>query len=479
MNYNNLCPKCFCEKPSKEAACPGCGYRPPPQPEPGRLPQGTLLRKRYIAGVVLGTGGFGITYKCFDTEKGGICAIKEYFPANFAKRSTKAVTVAEQNMERYRKIMQRFVEEAVLLKSLRHRNIVKIYDNFFENNTAYYVMEYCDGIDLKKYTGNFTRKLGYEEGMNLLYQVMNGLEYIHSKGVLHRDIAPDNIYVTSNGTVKILDFGSARREMDQLNRELSAIVKVGYAPVEQYGGGSKQGPAVDIYALGATFYHLFTGKTPLESTQRVAEDKLIPFSTLRPDLPDNLKYCIEAAMAVASSKRIPDIPSMKKILGLTYQNTRIPKNDSSQQRHSNDISGAYSKENPHISAIRSNQSGPARAETGARVCACCIDLIIWGVVYLSAMWAAFGASPASMEMCVLFPAVFTIINTFFELISASTIGKMLLKLYVCGADGSNASPYQILMRNIIKLLGIFVLVFAKNGIMLQDRLTKSTVRVKK
>ncbi|MBQ4159470.1 MAG: serine/threonine protein kinase, partial [Clostridia bacterium] len=313
MNYNNLCYRCFFEKPIADRPCPKCGYKHTPAAvSPNCLLPGTLLHGRYIVGVALGVGGFGITYKCLDTKIGGVCAIKEYFPANFAVRSTatKFVSVSEQNLERYNRVMKRFVEESRLLRKLQHPNVISTYDSFFENNTAYYVMEYCDGIDLRRYTSNFSKKLDYAEGMNLLFQIMNGLEYVHAKGILHRDIAPDNIYVTKGNSIKILDFGSARSEMDQYNRELSVIIKVGYAPIEQYGGRGKQGPYTDIYALGATFYHLFTSRMPVESTQRVAEDTLTPFSRLRPDLPDNLKYCIEKAMELTTAKRIANIAEM-------------------------------------------------------------------------------------------------------------------------------------------------------------------------
>lgn len=461
MNYNNLCYNCFCEKQNPQQTCPRCGYRPTSPSSTNILPPGTLLNHRYIVGLALGAGGFGITYKCYDSDKGGICAIKEYFPLKFASRATYAVTVSEENIHRYKKIMQRFIEEATLVQTLHHKNIITIYDSFFANNTAYYVMEYCDGIDLRRYTRKFTRRLGYDEGMNILGQVMDGLEYIHKKGVLHRDIAPDNIYVTGKRMVKILDFGSARREMDQLNRELSVIVKVGYAPVEQYGGG-KQSPATDIYALGATFYHLFTGQAPVESTQRVFEDRLVPFSRLRPDLPDNLKYCIEKCMVVDVSQRVSSIEQMRYILRLSGNSNTIV--------------------NP-VPPHRQQSKAPAKtAEVGARVCAYAIDTIVWGTVYAAAL--SIGLNDilnfsVVLEFCLLFPIVFTIINTFSELVLSTTLGKAILKLYVCGREGGRAAPGQILVRNLVKLLNVFVLMFSKNGKLLEDRLSNSMVCMRK
>lgn len=477
MNYNNLCFRCFCEKPIADRPCPKCGYKHTPGAASSNcLLPGTLLHNRYIVGVALGVGGFGITYKCLDTEIGGICAIKEYFPANFAMRTnvTKYVSVAEQNLERYNKIMKRFVEEADLVKSLQHRNIVTIHDSFFENNTAYYVMEYCDGIDLRKYTNNFTRKLKYDEGMNLLYQVMNGLEYIHSKGILHRDIAPDNIYVTKNNSVKILDFGAARNEMDQFSRELSVIIKVGYAPIEQYGGRGKQGPYTDIYALGATFYHLFTAKIPMESTQRVAEDTMEPFSRLRPDLPDNLKYCIEKSMELTTARRISNIAEMKNILGLNNTSAGNVPHSGGQSPN-----GHRSAEQPHVKSHNHSYGQNGRkANISMRMGAYLLDLLVWGIVYFMILGSVFKVNHTAIGLSLLFPAVFMIINTISELITSTTVGKAMLHMYVCGKNGEEVMPGNILLRNIIKLLGAFVAVFARNGELLEDIATDSTVCIK-
>ncbi len=456
-----------------EKPCPKCGYQHTPNTVPPNcLRPGTLLQNRYIVGVSLGVGGFGITYKCLDTEIGGICAIKEYFPSNFAVRttSTKFVAVAEQNLGRYNKIMQRFVEEAKLVKSLHHRNIITIYDSFFENNTAYYVMEYCDGVDLRRYTNNFTRKLEYDEGINLLCQIMNGLEYIHANGILHRDIAPDNIYVTKNNFVKILDFGSARREMEQFNRELSVIVKVGYAPIEQYGGRGQQGPYTDIYALGATFYHLFTSKMPIESTQRVAEDTLEEFSRLRPDLPDNLKYCIEKSMEITTSKRISNIAEMKNILGLTNKSVRI----SQEPPQSPPQNPPNAPQNPR----KSESVGSYRASISMRMGAYAIDLLLWGAIYLTVLLRVFGVSSVSAGLSALFPIIFTLINTVSELMTSKTVGKGIMQLYIRGKTSEEVMPSQILLRNTIKLLGIFVVVFAQNDELLEDRATDSIVCMK-
>lgn len=504
VNYNNLCYRCFSEKPIAERPCPKCGYKNGQESSNGNcLTPGNLLHGRYMVGTPLGIGGFGITYKCLDTKIGGICAVKEYFPANIAKRINKANTVVieEQNFGRYNKIMKRFVEEAELVKSLKHRNIITIYDNFYENNTAYYVMEYCDGIDLRRYTNNFARKLEYDEGMNILYQIMNGLEYIHSKGILHRDIAPDNIYVTKNNTVKILDFGSARSEMDQFDHELSVIVKVGYAPIEQYGGRGKQGSYTDIYALGATFYHLFTGRIPMESTQRVAEDNLVPFSSLRPDLPDNLKYCIEKSMELTTARRIHDIGEMKRIMGLS--NTSVIQNRNVSQitgmrnvqpirpKPINSVKPVVNKNINKGNDVYRNVNSDRRnnnlqnqnfvnnqATLDSRMAAYTIDVSFWSALYFGVVFGILGINAFSGIMCLFFPVLFTVINTILEISTSATFGKKILGLYVSEKSGGYPKATHILLRNVIKNLGVFVLAFGNGEQLLEDKATDCMVCVK-
>lgn len=547
MNYNNLCFRCFCEKPIREKPCPKCGYKQGPAAN-NCLPAGTLLNERYLVGEPLGIGGFGITYKCLDTEVGGVCAVKEYFPASCAiRQSSKTVTVEDQNIERYNRIMKRFVEEAALVKTLRHRNVITIYDNFFENNTAYYAMEYCDGIDLRRYTNNFSRRIGYDEGMNILSQTMDGLEYIHSKGILHRDIAPDNIFVTKNNTVKILDFGAARNEMDQYNKEFSVIVKVGYAPIEQYGGRGKQGPYTDIYALGATFYHLFTSRIPMESTQRVSEDNLVPLSKLRPDLPDNLKYAIEKAMHLTTRGRISSIAEMKIILGLSHISERpisgtpvvtsvskssstIPARKdvairpvvkpqikpmvedepsffsllvdmfkSSRNKKKIENSNKLPKRSVNYNVQQgshksSSNRGKSRrvivATKGMRVAAYVVDLIIWALVYFGITFSVvgkgllysgnygFGIEPVYVVPLIFFPIVFTAINIISELVKGTTLGKALLKMYVRSVISEKVPVGAVVVRNLVKLLTIFNLVFADENQLLHDKITDTAVLIK-
>lgn len=451
MNYRNLCYRCFAEKPTAEGPCPVCGCGPETHPNESCLAPGTLLNQRYLVGLPLGIGGFGITYKCFDTKISGICAVKEYFPTNFAERSGWGGTVRakEQSLAQYNHILSRFVEESELLKKLRHKNIIRVYDTFFENATAYYTMEYCNGKDLRLYTQNFERRISSEEGMHILTQVMDGLKYIHDRKILHRDIAPDNIFITGTGMVKILDFGSARWEMDQLNRNLSIIVKMGYAPVEQYGSVERQGPYTDIYSLGATFYHVFTGKMPVESTKIAAGETMTPLSVLRPDLPERLRYVLERCMSLKREDRFQTIRDMETALGVT-QSSEAGK----------DSSGG---------SVTSRETG-CRASRKRRLGAYCLDLLVWGCVSFGVSLLAGGGN----FTVLIAEAVFTLGDILCELIGGATPGKAILGLRVRSKENTVPDASQVILRNLIKMLGIF-LVFGGREDTLDDRLTNSTV----
>lgn len=494
MSNDSLCLFCFNKKPAKDKPCPYCGNYGTPMPAKNCLYPGTLINNRYIVGPALGVGGFGITYKCWDTKNNGICAVKEYFPSSLAMREpgTTRVTVSDRNQERFLRIRKRFVEEAELLKNFNHPNVIKIYNSFLQNDTAYYVMEYCDGIDLRRYTNNFSRQLGYDEGMNLLFQIMNGMEHIHKSGILHRDIAPDNIFVTKGNFVKILDFGSARREMDQYNRELSVIVKVGYAPIEQYGGRGKQGAYTDIYALGATFYHLFTSKIPIESTQRVANDTLVPFSQLRPDLPDPLKRCIERCMALTPTQRFATIAEMRAALGISNTPRKpqpAPKAPTQAQKQQYGSNGSMqgqqfggNLQQPGLSGRSSGRLSYAqggRADIGSRIGAYLLDNVLWGMLFFGMLVGISVTGADVWGFSLLFPFVAAALSASAELIAGTTPGKAMLRMYVCARSGERAVPGQIILRNLIKLLNVFVLVFSKNGQLLEDIATDTVVCIEK
>jgi formylglycine-generating enzyme required for sulfatase activity len=219
---------------------------------------------------VLGIGGFGITYLATDTNLNRKVAIKEYMPLNLAVRAkdNSIHCPAEDHYEMYRWGLERFVSEARALAKFNHPNIVRVHSIFEHNNTAYMAMEYEQGEHLNERFQS--KKFANEEGLiNLLYQLLDGLDYLHTAGFIHRDIKPANIFIRSDGSPVILDFGSARLALGRQTHTLTSLVSPGYAPYEQYSSeGTQQGPWTDIYALSATLYALIAGKGPVDAILR-------------------------------------------------------------------------------------------------------------------------------------------------------------------------------------------------------------------
>jgi serine/threonine protein kinase len=219
---------------------------------------------------VLGRGGFGITYLARDENLGQLVAIKEYLPFAFAARSGDS-TVQPTSVEKqgiFSLGLERFMSEAQMLAKFKHPNIVRVLSVFKHNNTGYMVMEYERGETL---SGVYKRKkkLKQHELEDIFYPIIDGLSYVHKAGFIHRDIKPSNIYIRSDGSPVLIDFGAARQAIDSITKPLTSMFSVGYTPFEQYHHSSdKQGAWTDVYALCATMYQGITGEKPQESTIR-------------------------------------------------------------------------------------------------------------------------------------------------------------------------------------------------------------------
>lgn len=301
------CYNCFQSMADGAAVCPSCGYKASAQTDkyPMALPPGTVLNGRYILGRVLGQGGFGITYVAQDHKTGSLVAVKEYFPDTMAARtggpSVSAYTGQREENFLYGK--ECFLNEAkTLAEFIGNPNIVRVHSYFEENNTAYFVMDYVQGTSLQDYLKQRGR-LSWEETKHILEPVIEALASVHSRGVIHRDVTPDNIYITNDGTVKLLDFGAARYSLGDKSRSLDVVLKHGYAPREQYSRHGRQGPYTDVYALGATFYYALTGRLPPDSIDRQDEDEFILPSSLGVKLPAKAEDALCKALAVSAQDR--------------------------------------------------------------------------------------------------------------------------------------------------------------------------------
>jgi serine/threonine protein kinase len=226
------------------------------------LPVGSKLQEFEILSV-LGQGGFGITYKVKDTNLEKIMAIKEYMPSQFASRSNKStVTHTPKDKDIFEWGKQRFLEEAKLVANhLDHISLVKVYRYFEANNTAYFVMDYYEGETLEDYLKRHPNKHYTQvEILSVLMPIIEGLKAVHNKGYLHRDIASDNIFLRIDKLPILIDFGASRNALGVKSQSISAIVKHGYSPPEQYASNSTQDATSDLYAMSAVMYEMIAGK---------------------------------------------------------------------------------------------------------------------------------------------------------------------------------------------------------------------------
>ena len=311
---------------AEEAAgsiCPRCGfaYGTPPKEVYHLFPGELLHEERYVVGTVVAYGGFGIIYRAWDRQLEIMVAIKEFFPAKTVNRNPGTREVFAYSPEKEKELqagIMGFLGEARnTAKFADQENIVKVYDYFRENNTAYMVMEFMSGVSLKQYIKGKGGRISWEEAVNAGSRVMDILKIVHADGIIHRDIAPDNIYITQDGKIKLFDFGAARFADVDTEKSRAVILKIGYAPPEQYRSKSIQGPFTDIYALGATLYRAITGVLPVESVNRAEAvkrgepDPLKHPKELAPEIPEYLDIAIMKSMALEPELRFKNCEQFK------------------------------------------------------------------------------------------------------------------------------------------------------------------------
>ena len=304
----HLCYNCFSQRESPEGPCPYCGFDLAENTKkfPVALRAGTVLNNRYVVGRVLGQGGFGITYLAFDTQLQTKVAVKEYMPNDIATRIEGAtVSVAmDTKKDDFTYGAERFQEEArTLAKFIGHPNIAGVSSYFDANDTSYFVMDYIEGISFKSYIGNAGGRVSVDEALNIMIPVLRALTAVHQEGFIHRDVTPDNIYISRDGNVKLLDFGSARYSIGDKSKSLDVILKVGYAPKEQYIRRGRQGPYTDVYSCAACLYAALTGVLPPESLERLDQDELVPVSQAGIEIPEWLDRAILKGLAVQPEDR--------------------------------------------------------------------------------------------------------------------------------------------------------------------------------
>ena len=275
-------------------------------------PGAQLLGGQYTIIGFLNAGGFGITYLAKDSIDRTV-VIKECFPNTLARRSSSIVRArSRKHAGEYRDFVQSFIDEARSLARLVHPNIVGVHQVFEDNDTAYMAIDYIDGKDLQDILDSTDQAFQPDMVVVLLKKMLGAVEFIHQLGILHRDISPDNILIDKTGNPVLIDFGAASEQMVRATRVQTGrrVVKDGYSPQEFYLVGAEQNPTSDLYALGATFYHVIAGKAPPESQRRLAkiaegaEDPCQPLAGRFKGYPPGFLEAIDKAMRVMPRDRI-------------------------------------------------------------------------------------------------------------------------------------------------------------------------------
>ena len=384
---------------------------------PRALTVNTVLAGKYLVGPVLGEGGFGITYAGYDLNMETRIAIKEYFPVELVTRDTtrrsagdggeasdssasgssapgasasggsipfangasvsdnlasasepsaggvsssgggsdRVISLSGEKSKTYQQGLKKYVDEARNVSQFAGiPGIVSVKDFFYENNTAYIVMEYIEGISLKEYLKQKGGKLSEGESLAILRPVLEALEKVHAVGIVHRDISPDNIMLTfveegkagagqsgastiygNISAVKLIDFGAARMTSKNDQKSLTIILKHGYAPEEQYRSHGEQGPWTDVYALCAVLYRMLTGKVPEPAMDRLFSDELKRPEELGVKVTPAVSEAIMRGLAVKKEDRIQSVRELTDVL---YAGKKLKKGGKRRQFGKNAVS---------------------------------------------------------------------------------------------------------------------------------------------
>lgn len=289
--------------------CPHCGEPLMISCDTARfLKPGTILQNKFVIGKVLGAGGFGNTYIGWNQLLQCKVAVKEYFPRQLSARGEDGLTVSVSDTiskQRFRSGLHQFLEEARNIASLQDvRGVVQVFNFFEENGTGYIIMEFLEGMDVKEILKRREEKVEYEWARRVMLTVLHTLREIHKRGILHRDIAPDNIFVTNEGVIKLIDFGAAKYAAETAGLHGEIVLKAGYAPIEQYGRKAQQGPYTDLYAAAAMFYRMLSGVKPQAANERVTQDNVLPLSDMGVEIPEQAEFAIMVCLNIQPQYRL-------------------------------------------------------------------------------------------------------------------------------------------------------------------------------
>jgi serine/threonine protein kinase len=282
------------------------------------LPPGTMLGD-YRLDAVIGHGGFGITYRAFDSQLAKVVAIKEYLPVEFAVRAGQDVVARGARFaDDFAWGRERFLDEARALARFRHPHIVPVMRFLVANGTAYTVMEFEDGRNVAELLREPGRRLPPDEVRRLAEGLLLGLGAVHAQGFLHRDIKPSNVIIRRDGVPILIDFGAARQAMGNRTRTMTSVLTPQYAPIEQYAVDGNQGPWSDIYSAAALLHHAVAGQSPPEAVSRVGKDSYRPLVETQAGVFDQaFLAAVDRGLAFAPEERPQSVDEWSKLFGVS------------------------------------------------------------------------------------------------------------------------------------------------------------------
>ncbi|MBR1739804.1 MAG: PASTA domain-containing protein [Ruminococcus sp.] len=306
----NLCMGCMNEL-EPDGSCSHCSYTDDIPHLQSYLAPRTVLDNRYIIGKMLSYNGEGASYMCYDTVGKCKCVCREYMPDTLCERDSDGlgVVVNPDCLAKYKTFMSEFADMNKVLSRMRNlSHIVTATDMFFENNTTYVILEYVEGVSLKKFLQSNTGFLTWEQVKKLFVPLFTTLSIIHNSGMIHRGISPENIIVTTDGELKLTGFciSSIRTSNTGLIPEFYS----GYTAPEQYSSLQWQGTWTDVYAVAAVIYRILTGCMPLDANTRINNDTLVEASRINPRIPSHISRVIAKAMAVRGEDRIQTVTEL-------------------------------------------------------------------------------------------------------------------------------------------------------------------------
>lgn len=283
------------------------------------LPMNSVLKDTYKIKELIATSKLSFVYIAENINEANQLIIKEFCPNDIALRDLDNKTVVnrlpstKQNFEDLKAI---FLNEALIMQQINHHNIVKYMHHFEENESIYIVMEYYEGTLLDQYLKDFPINDREHLYTSIFLPLIGALSYLHKKGILHRDIKPSNIIVDSEGNPYLLDFGSAIFNKTAENHQI--FTSPGYSPLEQYSNKSEQGVYTDIYSLAATFYYSLTNIIPMDSSQRIIEDKIENVRKYNEKVSVVLSRIIMWSLAVHAKKRCSSLKILE--MAVNFEN---------------------------------------------------------------------------------------------------------------------------------------------------------------